>query len=183
MKSLKYLEVLRQKYEEVEPPIRMKLYGWNEVVAKLEERQRPLFRPRLRFAFLATLVLVLGLTSLGLFKIAQASMPGNPLYPVKRFTETVINKANGNNQVSIDNRAQEIVTLAKQKQRGKQELEGVVIEYKKAVGETKKRSREFEKRLEKHHSEFKKVVQETPETEHEIKDAIEASETHQEERN
>ncbi len=182
MKSLKYLEILRRKYEEAEPPIRMKLYGWNEVVAKLEERQRPAFGPRFRFAFLATLILALGLTSLGLFKIAQASMPGSPIYPIKRFSEAIINNANGNNQASIDNRAQEIVTLARQRQRGGQALEGVVIEYKKAVNETKKRSREFEKRLEKHHSEFKKVVHESPETEHEIKDAIEASETHQEER-
>lgn len=178
MKTLRYLKILRQKYEETEPPIRMKLYGWNEIREKLEERQRPTFEPRFRFAFLAIVILVLGLTSLGLFTIAQASVPGSPFYPIKRLSETLVNEANGNNQTSIDNRAAEIVTLAKQKQKDSQRLESVVIEYKKAVNETQKRTPEFEKRLEEHHSEFKKVIHESPETEHEIKDAIEASETH-----
>lgn len=180
MKTLKYLEILRRKYEEAEPPIRVKLYGWNEIVGKLEERQRPVFGPRFRFAFLTIAVLVLGLFSLGLFKVAQASMPGSPFYPIKRLSETLVNKANGNNQASIDNRAAEIVTLAKQREKDSQKLESVVVEYKRAVKESQKRTPEFEKRLEEHNREFNKVVHESPEVEHEIKDAIEASETHHE---
>lgn len=172
MKAEKYLEFLKQKYQETEPSFHLKLYGWSQILPKLEAEPKSIFVLRYRFAFLAIVVLILAL--------AQASMPGSPLYPIKILSETLVNKANGNNQASIDNRAAEIVTLAKQREKDSQKLESVVIEYKRAVNETQKRTPEFEKRLEEHHSEFNKVVHESPEIEHEIKDAIEASESHHE---
>lgn len=182
MTTSEYLKKLRQKYERTEPPIRMRLYGWEEVLSKLDPDpvRAPVFGIKLRLAFLTVLIFVLILGSLGIFTVAKAALPGTALYPVKILTENFINRVNGNNQASIDNRADEIVSLAEEKDSVSKELKSVVIEYKTLVTQNKTKSPEIKAKIEKQHNEFDRVARESPEVKDQIKEAIDASETHRE---
>lgn len=175
-----YLDYLKKEYEKTDATWHLKTSGWEELARRiglLETPKQSFLLRNLAIAFAVFLIFLVGT-----YKIAQAAIPGDPLYPVKILSEKIIQGTTGSNQIVIDNRADEIVGLSRQKQVKTQELEQVVSEYKQNVEETKKQIQdsgepnpEFQQKLSHQHSEFDKVVKENPHVEGDIKDAQDSS--------
>lgn len=183
MISEEYLKELKTKYQNIETPLHLRESGWEELSGKLEPA--PLVNRRLwvmRFAFISGIILVISGAFFGFYQVAAASLPGDLLYPVKKFSENIVQRATGDNQIVIDHRAEEIVNLAREKEVKTQELQQAVQEYKEVVTEARQEIRvkgqediQFEKRLEEQHREFDRVAKEAPTSAGEIKDAQEVS--------
>ncbi len=183
-----YLNDLKKDYLKVEPPLRLKTDGWESILFRISESEpvRLTWYKSFAFVFASILIFIGGL--FGLYSVARASVPGEPLYPVKRFAEGVFVKATGNKEVVTQNRAQEIVDLVKKKETDTQKLNETVTEYVKAVSEIKKvtdvkgeqadaqKNADFEKNLELQHKQFDEVSHDRPEVRNDIQDAIHASE-------
>lgn len=178
MNEDKFFDLLKEKYETLEPPIHLKLYGWQHILTKIGSQEKPSLRIVYRLALAGTLVLILAILSLGVYKTALAAIPGSPLYPIKLLSESLVNKINGNNQATIDNRAGEIVTIAKENSQNSQALKTVVREYTQSIESASVKGPSFEKKLEDQHRQFDNVIQEVPQVEKDIKDAIDASQVH-----
>lgn len=178
MKTDKFLGILRRGYEETEPPVNFKLYGWQELMAKIDAQKHPETRIYYRLAFAGFIALLLIVISTGFYKTALAAIPGSPFYPVKTLGETVVNKATGTNQASIDNRASEIVTLAKQDGQNQKELESVVSQYIQSVQTAPAKGSDYQKRLNEQHQQFNQIAKDSPQVANYLKGAIEVSEPH-----
>lgn len=182
MKTEKFLQNLRRGYEETEPPVNFKLYGEWELMAKIDAQKHPETRIYYRLAFAGFIALVLIVLSTGVYKTALAAIPGNPFYPVKTLGETVVNKATGTNQASIDNRASEIVTMARQDGQNQKELESVVSQYIQSVQTAPAKNSEYAKRLSEQHRQFDQLAKDSPQVANYLKGAIEISEPHDSEK-
>lgn len=184
MNTEQYINSLKAKYQKLEAPMHLRESGWEELSKRLEPA--PFVTRRfwlMRFAFVTGILLLVSGGFFGFYKIASASLPGDFLYPVKRFSERVSEKATGNNQTAIDNRAQEIVTLAQQKEVRSEELKQTVQEYTQNVTQRRteihqsgQTSSEFQQKLDEQHKEFDQVIQQSPSVESDIKDAQKVSE-------
>lgn len=183
MNTEEYINNLKVKYQKLEAPMHLRESGWEELSKRLEPA--PFVARRfwvMRFAFIAGILLLISGGFFGFYKIASASLPGDLLYPVKRFSEKVSEKTTGNNQAAIDNRAQEIVTLAQRKDVKTKELKKTVQEYTQNVNQRQTEIRqsgqpnpEFQQKLDEQHKEFDQIVQQSPSTENDIKDAQQVS--------
>lgn len=183
MNTEEYLKNLKTEYLKVEAPLSLRASGWETLSKQIGEQ--PVVRKMFwfeRFVFVTGIVLIVVGGFFGFYSVASAALPGDPLYPLKRLSERVVEKATGDNQIVIDHRAQEIVNLSKEKEVNAQELQQTVAEYKQVVTETKQEIKQtgqtdqhFEKKLEEQHREFDRVVREAPSVRNEIKDAQEAS--------
>ncbi len=108
----------------------------------------------------AVLVILFG-GSFVMVSSVQASLPGEPLYPVKRISERVVVAVTGNYQIAIEQRAQEIVSLSEQHNQSTEKIQQVVREYEHTVleitqetKESAKVTKELEKRLQEHEKQF-----------------------------
>ena len=194
---MNYLNSLKENYLKVTVPTSLKANGWESVLFRISESEpvrlmwyeaplaqaRRIFlslwsRKSFAFALASILIFVGGL--FGLYKVAQAAVPGEPFYPVKRLAEGIFVKATGNKEIVTQNRAQEIVDLAKKKEDDTKRLNQTVTEYVKAVDEVKKESVEpksgFEHKLEEQHKQFDEVSHDHPEIESNLQEAVHASE-------
>ena len=184
-----YLNKLKESYLKVDPPFRLKTNGWESVLLRIDENGplRPFWFKSFAFALASILVFAGGL--FGLYTVAKASIPGEALYPVKRFAEGFLVKATGKKEIVTQNRAQEIVDLAKKKETDTQKLNETVTEYVKAVSEVKKifpesenkqrdlqKIGDFERKLEEQHRQFDELSRDRPEIKSDIREAIRASE-------
>lgn len=155
-------------------------------------RARPLF-PKTRvwyrsFAFVAVFLALAFASMVGFYKMALASLPGSPLYPVKRQVERVVEEITGDRQPAIDSRAHEIIDLSKQNEVDNKFLEQTVQEYKQNVTEVKSEAQksggddsELQQKLNEQHTQFDNVVKENPDVQETIQDAIKVSEDSQNE--
>ncbi|MFZ5932545.1 MAG: hypothetical protein ACOYT7_00445 [Patescibacteria group bacterium] len=185
MKLEEFLQELKEEYWRVRPPERVSLYGWLELRDRLEKKSTLrdivswlLVRPAVSVA-LSLVLLVAGAT--GLVVSAKESLPGETLYPVKRFYEDIATLVSGDERLKIEGRAQEIVILSQKEEENKERLKEAVIEYGVSVAEVKERVREDKREklkatLKKHKEEFEKIYKESKGKREEIKKAIEALE-------
>lgn len=172
----KYLNNLKTEYLKTEPNLNFRLNGFTQIESKLENREPHGFLVFRRYALAITFVLVFAVLSFGSFKVVEAALPGTTLYPVKILSEKIINKVSGNNQISIDNRAKEIITLTKEDKENSDEIKSTVKEYTKNVEEAPQRNEPiFQEKLNEDNVEFKKALEESPKSANDLKEAINAT--------
>ena len=184
MKKEIFLENLKSEYRKTEATAHLKESGWDEIAKKIGTTPpfyKRLFSLTLMRASLAAFIFLILFT--GVYSLALVSLPGELFYPVKILSEKVAKTVWGNNQVAMDHRAEEIITLLQKDKLNTQELKKVVIEYKtivekeqKTVQTSEKRREEFEKKLDDHHSKFDEIGRENPDIQKEIGDATHISE-------
>lgn len=177
---MNYLNSLKENYLKVTVPTSLKANGWESVLFRISESEPVRFNWYKSFAFALASILIFVGGLFGLYKVAQAAVPGEPFYPVKRLAEGIFVEATGNKEIVTQNRAQEIVDLAKKKEDDTKRLNQTVTEYVKAVDEVKKESVEpksgFEHKLEEQHRQFDEVSHDHPEIESNLQEAVHASE-------
>ncbi len=167
---------LKIDYLKIEPSTSFLNNGWKNLSNHLEPRKTHKFWLMWRWSFTtATLVLLLIAGSIfGLFQGAKAALPGDRLYPLKRISENVISKTQGNDQIKVENRAHEIIGLVKEKQKDQQAIDKTVKEYQENVNKVTEqikqpeKQQEFEKKVEEHKQEFQKLSEENPEIEKDL---------------
>lgn len=182
-KEEEYLEKQRSIYRSVRATPRLSLYGWKEISGKIDGGWQSKFSFLTKSwaaAILSVMLLVAG--GFVFSRSVKAALPGEPLYGVKIFSENVVAGATGDNQIKIDNRAEEIVDLVEKKSEDEESLKKVSEEYSREVERNRERSRDsgeererLRENLEEDHKEFDEAVRRFPEAEEDIKDAIEAS--------
>src|SRR3989338_2369096 len=137
--------------------------GWSNLEKRItgEERFRQI---RSLTVVLFAVVMIGGGISVNL---AQAALPGEILYPLKRTSEQAVLALTGDKKPQIEHRADEIIGLIEKKQDSK-ELKQVVDDYKKQVLEVKqeiessgKQDEDFEKQLESHSGKFNSLLEES----------------------
>lgn len=175
-----YLNYLKKEYQKTEATWHLKTSGWEELglrIGLLEVPKRNVWLRNFAIAFAVFLIFLVGT-----YRIAQAALPGDPLYSVKILSEKIVSGATGSNQIVIDHRAQEIVGLSGRQEVNKEDLKQVVSEYTQSVDQAKqeikiggKPSINFQNTLDRQHSEFDKIGSDHPDIQSEIKDAQDAS--------
>ncbi len=178
-----FLENLRSEYRKTGATLHLRQSGWEDIAKKIEA-PTPFYKQIFgSFAKLSIGVFVFLILITTLYGAALASMPGGLLYPVKIFSEKVAKVFTGNNQVAIDHRVDEIVTLSRESEINARELKKVVIEYRMVVEEEQEKVRnseeqkqEFQERLESHRVRFDEITSENPGVEKEIEEAKKALE-------
>jgi hypothetical protein len=179
MNTDEYLNDLKKEYSKTEATWHLKVSGWEKLSRQIDptEIKKNHWLKNFGIAFA-----VFAIFLLGTYKMASAALPGETLYPVKLISEEIIQKVSGSNQVAIDNRANEIISLSQEQGIDNQNLEQIVADYKENVNEarqsfevTGKSSIDFQNKLDEQHSEFEKIGKDHPDIEDEIKDAKDAS--------
>lgn len=177
MKTEKYLEQLKKSYINNEPSGKFLSQGWESLEKNLGKQKDGWFNYFYKHgAVVAGIVLILILGSVfSLFQVAQGSLPGEPLYPVKKISEEVMSVAKP--QVKVENRAREIVDMAKNR-KDQKKLEKTIKEYEENVEKERRKASRSEKekeklirKLKKQEEEFEKISEKS-EFHEEIKKAI-----------
>lgn len=182
IKEEEYLEKQRSLYRSIRATPKLSFYGWNEISGKMDGGWKNKFSFLTKGWAMAFLSLVLIVGGFVFSRSVMAALPGEPLYSVKIFSENIVTATTGDNQVKVDNRAEEIVDLVEKKSEDEDSLKKVSEEYSREVERSRERSKnsdEERKRLRENldanHREFDEAVKRFPEAEEDIKDAIEAS--------
>lgn len=172
----KLLDNLKNDYREVPMSGDFMERGWSD----LEHRIRGEERVRLIRSSMLVLAVVLIIGGVGV-SMAQAALPGEFLYPLKRTSEQAVSAITGNKKPQIEHRADEIVGLVEKKQ-DSTKLKQTVTEYKQDVQEVKtrleqsgKKDDSLDRTLEDHRDRFNSLLQETTSGKVELKEAIEAT--------
>lgn len=154
MKTKLHLYKLKKIYFSSEPSEATVNKSWKKLEARLgvqDEvvRSAPFYRSRLFAVAALCLVLLFGVVGL-----SQKAVPGDVLYPVKRFSEEVALKIYPNQEIVTERRADEVIELI-QKQENTQTIKKAAEEYEKSVDTEKEniekdssKEEEFKKRLE-----------------------------------
>lgn len=174
----KKLIKFKKNYQDTNPSEKFLKDGWQDLQGKIMDLEKAqirrgffYFRP---FAFLVLTIFFLTAVSAGIIQASQKSLPGQPLYPIKRTSEDILSAVSGGNVVKVENRAKEVVELNKKNE--PEQVSKAVEEYKKAVDEavsSGKNTEEIKKKLQEQETEFEQIKQGT--SEKEINEAIEIS--------
>lgn len=183
MKTEKHIDKLKRIYNLTNPPKELSENGWLVLQPMLEDQVLQSKYDRFfqqRFIFISTFVLFVGIF-LGSAVLAQAALPGEPLYAVKRLSENFLSGISTNKQLKIDNRADEIIKLS-EKKKDPEVIKETVKQYQQSVLESKKQAsisaqneQELNKKLEEHEKKFEEVSKQSQSTQEELKNAIEAA--------
>lgn len=174
---------LRKRYMSYGPSERFWDRGWFELQGKLEGRsERPVFMSLFArgLVFAGFVLIVLGGAFFGLTKAAQASHPGDLLYPVKRFSENITVAVSRNRDIKVENRAQEIIDLANE-EKNPDLLKKATEEYKKTVDETKKNVEQsgdrekLRRQLQIEEQHFEDVIKQNPSIGEDLNEALKVS--------
>ncbi len=137
------LEKLRKQYLKTSAPDYLLENGWVELKVKISGYKsldwRFLFGRGLVFVSII-LSLLLGVTT-----VAQASKPGDVLYPLKLATDEIVAKVAGKPEYKVERRGQEVIDLSR-KPNG--QLQEATNEYQKALEETQKESQPDQRKQE-----------------------------------
>lgn len=156
----KDLRKFKKVYLETEPSQEFLEEGWQDLQGKIahtEQTRRRFYAFYSRPVVFATMLIFILGSFVGLVGASANSLPGEPLYSLKRLSEDAVSLATGNNLVKVDNRAKEIIKLSEDK-KGSSKLQKVVEEYKTAVFEATRSGRnkqEVEEELEQNETEFR----------------------------
>lgn len=179
------LEKLRKDYISIHPRDEFVKHGWWDIRERIEVKPKPIFifPPALArsLVFAALLLFILTGGSITLVQAAQGSLPGEPLYPVKRLSENVTLLVSKDTKSKVKNRGQEIIGLS-EKNEDSDRLEKVVQEYKNTVLETKqeteksgKNEEEFEKILKEQEKQFEEAIKKGSSSRDQLEEAIDAA--------
>lgn len=179
------LEKLRKDYISIHPRDEFSQRGWLDLRERIDVGPKPIFifPPVLArsLVFAAFILFILAGGGITLVQAAQRSLPGEPLYPVKRLSEDITVKLTGNSRGKVSNRAQEIIDLVKKDKDGDR-LEKAAQEYRETVLETKqeieksgKNEEEFEKILEEQEKQFKEAIKKGSSSQNQLEEAIDAA--------
>lgn len=182
MKIEQILRSLKKDYLKIEPPKDLVEYGWWALKKEIEtERPKfafiPVFARSITFA--AIILAVLIGASFTLVYASQNALPGDTLYPIKRFSEDVTSVISGNIQKKVEKRAEDVVGAVKKKE-DEEVLKEAVKEYEKAISDTKRMVKseereDFKEKLRKQEELFEETVKESPVLKDELKEAIDVS--------
>ncbi len=182
--KIEKLENIKKEYLKIQPPKDLMEYGWLALKKEIEATERPKFKFLHMFTrgvvFAVVLITILGGASVGLVVASQKALPGDTLYPVKRFSENITAVVLSKKTDNVENRAEEVVSAAKKN--NSVVLENTIKEYQKAVSKAEKyasgsaeKKQEFKKNLEKYEEEFKEVIKTEPSSKQILQDAVDVS--------
>ena len=173
------LNKLKADYQATKLPRDLEEKGLWEVLGKLEAR-KVRFSGRPFWFATATLiaVIILGLTA-G-WKKVEAALPGDSLYPVKRFSEEIVSKVSKDSSMKMENRAKEVVDLVEKREEDEKALEETAKEYREEIKSVtqkikSEKRQEFNKKLERHQEEFKKIIKKSPSSKRKVEEIIEVT--------
>lgn len=181
------LKQIRKKYLSVKPPQDLEQYGWLALRKEIEAQEGRRFKVLPAFArsftFMTIAVVILGAVLVGLVQASQGSLPGDSLYPLKRFSETAVIIVSGDKQIRVEKRAEDVIGVAEEKKDAVL-LKEAIKEYQKAVLETKQEidksgksgeRQQFYQELEREESEFREASKSGPSLKDDLEEAIEVS--------
>lgn len=167
------LENFRKEYLKIGPSVYLEHHGWQDLSVKLESRKAAnlnMFFGR-GLAFTSLILLLLG----GVVGVAQASKPGDKLYPVKLAADEVAAKVTGNVEIKIERRAQDVIDVSKD---SKGQLDEATKEYQKSLENSKEeaqrsgRQKDFADALDEQEKRLRKAKEDNPESADELQEAI-----------
>lgn len=176
----KSLKEFKKQYQRNEPSKTFMEEGWQDLQDKMmhllqANKRKSFFYSRPVIMAVLTVFILAGVLG-GVVKASQNALPGEPFYPVKRFTEDIVIKVSGNPVIEVENRGQEVLELSKKGERSTADVQKAVEEYETAVREASQSSvfrEEFEEKLTEQEQEFEEA-KEGPSIK-EIEEAIEIS--------
>src|SRR3989344_3383392 len=179
MEIEKYLEKIKREYLKTKPSEGFEKGAWQKLAEELPEQERKMpisFIVRRTVLFAVILIAFIAFGMFTLMEIAQASLPGEPLYPVKRFYENIA-FTKPSKKIKVERRGQEIIDVVKKKKE-KRVLEDSLKDYKKSIEEAWKKTSEKEEEelrevLEDHEKRFREIIEENSGSKFEIEEAIE----------
>lgn len=139
MKTEDYLKKIKREYLSVEPSQEFENFGWDNLELSSQNIAMWPFRNYISRAVLVAGVIIVFLASamFGLIQLAQASLPGEPLYPLKRLYENIIFNKPEQKKEQAAERVDEIIEAVNRK-KDKKTIERSIDEYKKTIEEAKK---------------------------------------------
>lgn len=171
------MKKFKRAYLETKPSPEFLEKGWQDLrgkMAGMEQTKARFWLSYSRPVVFAVILFFILAGFAGLVGASANSLPGEPLYPLKRLSEETVSMATGNNLVKVDNRAKEIIKLSGDK-KGSSKLQKAVEEYKTAVLEASGKGSNLQK-LEEELKENEAQFQQTSGSSNEfIREAIETS--------
>ncbi len=152
------LEKIKDEYQNTKLPQYLIYNGWADLKFKLPEKQNHFWKINIGrgIIFASTCILITTFLLAG----AQASKPGDALFPVKIFSEDIRATITGNYQQKIENRAQDILDLSTKSQ---DKLDQAIEKYQQTVKESLEKTKDdqkyndLNKSIERHNQEIKKI--------------------------
>lgn len=180
METEKFLDKIKKEYLKTSPREGFEKFGWQNIAKELSEQERKMpisFIVRRTILFAVVLIAFLAAGMFTLMEIAQASLPGEPLYPVKRLYEDIAFRKPETKKIKVERRGQEIIEVVKKKKE-KRVLQESLKDYRKSIEEARKKASEEEKDelrevLNDHEKRFREAIEEDSESKLEIEEAIE----------
>jgi len=180
MEIEKYLEKIKREYLKTKPSEGFEKGAWQKLAEELPEQERKMpisFIVRRTVLFAVILIAFIAFGMFTLMEIAQASLPGEPLYPVKRLYENIAFTKPSTKKIKVERRGQEIIDVVKKKKE-KRVLEDSLKDYKKSIEEAWKKTSEKEEEelrevLEDHEKRFREIIEENSGSKDQIEKALE----------
>ncbi|MBI2601338.1 hypothetical protein HYW42_05310 [Candidatus Daviesbacteria bacterium] len=181
MKFEEKLKLVKKTYLDINPPASLVEYGWQALKAELETPKPPI-RSVLKFRlFLAGFAgLIFLIFSFGVVQASQKALPGDPLYPVKKVTESIEVYVSGDKHVKVGKRAEEVIQAVEDKK--DQGVVGETIKnYQDEVLKTKKdaeksgEEQKLKQKLESQEQQFNDVIKKGSSSKGDMEKAIEVS--------
>src|SRR3989344_5774254 len=157
MEIEKYLEKIKREYLKTKPSEGFEKGAWQKLAKELPEQERKMpisFIVRRTVLFAVILIAFIAFGMFTLMEIAQASLPGEPLYPVKRLYENIAFTKPSTKKIKVERRGQESIEEAWKKTSEKEE-------------------EELREVLEDHEKRFREIIEENSGSKFEIEEAIE----------
>lgn len=174
MKTEKYLEKIKKEYLKINPSPEFESFGWESLSLSAQDATRTFKNYMARAVLITSAVMVfLSAFMFGLIQAAQASLPGEPLYPIKRLYEDIIFNKPEQKKEKAKERVSEIIEAVNRK-KDKKTIEKSINEYKKTIQKAEKGiSGDDKDDLRKSLKEQEKRLREEIKDNSELKDKIE----------
>lgn len=152
------LDKIKSQYQNTELPQYLIYNGWADLKFTLPIQQNHFWNINLKRGLIfASTCLFVTTTVAG---IAQASKPGNTLYPIKTLTQDIKANITGNYQEKVEKRAQDVLDLSTKSQ---DKLDKAIEKYQKTAKESLEKTKDdqkyndLNKSIEQHNQEIKKI--------------------------
>lgn len=152
------LENIKFQYQNTELPQYLIYNGWADLKFKLPKQHSHFWKISLGKGLVFASICILATTAF--ISIAQASKPGDLLFPVKAFSENLRATVTGDYQQNIENRAQDVLDLSNKSQdRLDQAIEKYQQTVKESLEKTKngQKSDQLNKTIEQNNQEIKRI--------------------------
>jgi hypothetical protein len=173
MNTEEQLVQLKKEYLATPTPMYLQTDGWHNVRLQLHRQPQTNWWMVFQRGFIAICLCLFFMG--GFFGVAQASQPGDVLYPVKIFTDNTIAQITQSPEIPVEKRVEDIVQTA-QDDPGK--VQEAATQYSKSLDRAQKNSdqskdnRDLKQSLEKQQQKLKQVIQKHPELESKLQPVI-----------